>query len=367
MKLAVTPQNKNQTTATGAPLSLWHRLLAGLLRGVYFGRVDVRGVVPAVGDASHPRLIVSSHRNGAIDGYVVLRAFPRAQFLISVQLLRSRLMRVVFSGIPVVREKDRARYGIRRSAFADPIEASCAHLRAGGDLATFPEGSSEWGWRPLPYQRGAARIACRLLEEGVPVAVLPVGLFYARPDGFRSHVEIMRGPAVTLPARLDGEPPRQWELRVHQAIADALDAVSVHCRDEAHFAVAETWARRALVAGDSYAEAFLAAQRRDGLELPPLAPTPRRLHGVHWFWDGPLLAALTLSGLLVALVAGVAGAKADGRNTVSFFRIVAGFAASVVWLPVVVALTVWQPLPMLVLLALGALGWWRYPRMFAQE
>jgi hypothetical protein len=153
---------------------------------------------------------------------------------------------------------------------------------------------------------------------------------------------------------------------VDRAIAGAPGAVPVHCRDEAHFAVAEAWARRALAAGDSYAEAFLAAQRREGLELPPLAATPTStpLHGLHWFWDGPLLAALTLSGLLIALVAGLAATKADGRNTVSFFRIVGGCAASVVWLPVVVALTLWQPLPMLALLALGALGWWRYPRLF---
>lgn len=351
----------------GEPLPLWYRLLAWLLRGVYFGRVDVQGAVTAVG-GGYPRLIVSSHRNGAIDGYTVLRAFPHAQFLVSVQLLRSRLLRMMFAGIPVVRGKDIERYGIRRAAFADPVEAGCAHLRASGDLVIFPEGSSEWGWRPLPYQRGAARIACQLAGEGVPVEIVPIGLFYAQPDAFRSHVEIMRGPAVTLPRRGDGEPLRQWEQRVQQVIANALDAVSVCCRDAAHFAAAESSARHALAAGGSYAEAFLAAQRITELATPtPAQEKPSGIvHQRHWLWDAPLLAALILSAWPVALAAGLAGTKAEGRNTVTFFRMVGGFAAAIAWLPPLVALTIWQPLPMSVLLALGALGWWRYPRMFVR-
>lgn len=347
--------------ATGASLPLRYRLVAWLLRGLYFGRIDVVGAEPPTHGV---RLIVSSHRNGAIDGYTVLRAFPRAQFLVSVQLLRSRLLRCLFTGIPVVREKDRERYGIQRSAFDDPVDAGCAHLRAGGDLVVFPEGSSAWGYRPLPYQRGAARMACRLLAEGTPVAVVPVGLHYVRPDGFRSHVDIVLGPAVAIPAREDGEAPRAWENRVHEAIGNALDAVSVNCRDEAQFAAVEAWARHRMACGDSYAEALLAAQAAP--VLPPWRPAPRP-GPMHWLWDGVPLASLALCGAPIALAARVAGSKADARNTVTFFRMAGGFFVGLTWLPLVVALAIWQPLPVLTLVALAAIGWWRYPRMFCRE
>lgn len=357
----MTRSRKTAPSATGASLPWRYRLVARLLRTAYFGRIGVRGTPPP---AKGARLVVSSHRNGAIDGYTVLKAFPRAQFLVSIQLLRSRMLRWMFTGIAVVREKDRKRYGIQRAAFADPVDAGCAHLRAGGDLVVFPEGSSEWGCRPLPYQRGAARMARRLLEEGVPVSVLPVGLHYARPDGFRSHVEIMLGSTITLPAREAEEPTRQWEHRVHEAIGKALDAVSVHCRDETHFNAVQARARHALAAGDSYAEALLAAQGQ-----PELAPPPTHPHrsGLHWIWDGPLLACLTLACLPIALAGWYAGSKADGRNTVTFLRMAGGFFASFVWLPIAVALAVWQPWIALLLGVLAAMGWWRYPRMCPQE
>jgi len=357
----MTKSRKTASKATGASLPLRYRFIAWLLRTVYFGRIDVHGPSsPAKG----ARLVVSSHRNGAIDGYIVLRAFPRAQFLVSVQLLRSRPLRWMFAGIAVVRDKDRERYGIQRSAFADPIDAGCAHLRAGGDLVVFPEGSSEWGHQPLPYQRGAARMACRLLEEGVAVTILPVGLHYAQPDRFRSHVEIVRGPQIVLPARESSESPRAWENRVHEAIGHGLDAVSVHCRDEARFIAAQAWARCSLAAGGRYAEALLAAQAERDLAPPP-APPSRRV--IHWLWDGLPLASLFLGCLPIVLAAWYAGSKADGRNTVTFLRMAGGFFSGFVWLPLALTLAIWQPPIALALAVLAAIGWWRYPRMFSQE
>lgn len=358
--IRMTESRKTVTHATGASLPLRYRLVAWLLRSAYFGRIELRGAAPASG----ARLVVSSHRNGAIDGYTVLRAFPRAQFLISAQLLRSRFLRCMFTGIPVVRDKDRERHGIQRSAFADPVEAGCAHLRAGGDLVVFPEGSSAWGHRPLPYQRGAARMACRLLQEGRPVAVLPLGLHYAQPDRFRSHVEIVLGAAVTLPVREDAEAPREWENRVHEAISRALDAVSVNCHDEAQFAIAQAWARHSLAAGGSYAEALLAAQSRPELAPPPAAP---RAGAMHWLWDALPLVALALACFPIALAGWFAGRKADARNTVTFLRMAGGFFAGFAWLPLAIAFAVRQPAIALALAVLAAVGWWRYPRMFPGE
>lgn len=342
--------------AGGRPLRWWIPLLASLLRGLYFGRIRIVGAhrqpVPRRGG----RLIVSSHRNGAIDGYTVLRAFPGVQGLVSIQLLQHPLLRWMFDGIAVVRDKDHERYGIRRAAFASPVDAGCAQLRAGGDLVVFPEGSSEWGWRPLPYQRGAARIARTLLDEDVSLEVVPLGLHYQAPDRFRSHVEALVGAPVALPARDCDETDRDWERRIHQAIATALDAVSVNCPDAASFAAAETRAAAQAAAGASYALAFIDAQQH-----PQARGLQPRRRSRAWPWDWLVVAAFMLLAAPVLLAGWFAGGKADARNTVSFFRIVAGLGVATVWLPCLLLATWFWPLPLLVLWQLAAIGWWRWP------
>ncbi|MFE8101476.1 hypothetical protein RBA71_08255 [Brenneria goodwinii] len=41
-------------------------------------------------DGKTPTLLLASHRNGAADGWIFNQLLPTAQFLTSVQLLRSR-------------------------------------------------------------------------------------------------------------------------------------------------------------------------------------------------------------------------------------------------------------------------------------
>lgn len=349
--------------AGGRPLRWWIPLLARLLHGFYFGRIRIVGAhrqsVPRRGG----RLIVSSHRNGAIDGYTVLRAFPGVQGLVSIQLLQHPLLRWMFDGIAVVRDKDRERYGIHRATFAHPVDAGCAQLRTGGDLVIFPEGSSEWGWRPLPYQRGAARIARTLLTEGVSLEVVPLGLHYQAPDRFRSHVEVLVGAPMQLPARGIDETDRDWERRIHQSITTALDAVSVNCPDPDAFAAAEAWATERAEAGESYAQALIDAQQR--LQTLPSLQPRRRARA--WPWDWFAVAAFMLLAAPVLLAGRFAGGKADARNTVSFFRITGGVVAAAAWLPCLLLATWLWPMPLLALWLLAALGWWRWPRVMHRE
>ncbi|MHB1059256.1 MAG: 1-acyl-sn-glycerol-3-phosphate acyltransferase [Rhodanobacter sp.] len=348
--------------AGGRPLRWWIPALARLLRGFYFSRVRIVGARQQPSPRRGGRLIVSSHRNGAIDGYTVLRAFPGVQGLVSIQLLSHPLLRWMFDGIAVVREKDRERHGVRRGAFANPVDAGCAQLRAGGDLVIFPEGSSEWGWQPLPYQRGAARIARTLLAEDASLEVVPLGLHYQAPDRFRSRVEVLVGAPVALPAREADEADRDWERRIHQAIAAALDAVSVNCADADSFAAAEAEATARAAAGEPYALAFIDAQHH-----PQARPAPPRLRIRAWPWDWLAVAAFMLLAAPVLLVGRFAGGKADARNTVSFFRIVGGLVAAVLWLPCLLLATWLWPAPLLALWLLAALGWWRWPHVMHRD
>lgn len=347
----------------GKPVALHVRVLARLLRGFYFGRVRVLGKPAPIGTA---RLVVSSHRNGALDGLVVLKAFPRTQGLVSIQLLRHPLLRWLFDGLAVIREKDRAKYGMHRIAFASPVDAGCAQLRVGGDLLIFPEGSSEWGFQPLPYQRGAARIARCMLDEKMPLQVIPLGLHYCAPDRFRSSVDLLLGEPVTLPPRHADESDREWELRIHQAITAALDAVSVNCSDQAGFDAACARAATMDDRGQPYALAFIEAQERLRAGEAPSPSTPKA-GPRRWPWDCVAIAAFLLLAAPVLLAGRYAGRKADARNTVSFFRVVGGAAAALLWLPCLLLATLFQPWPLLVLWPLAALGWWRWPRMMHRE
>ena len=227
--------NRPRTASTrpdpAVSLGPWYRGVQSALRRAYFGRVRVAGTQP--GPRRRSRLIVASHRNGALDGAIVLAAFPHAQHLVSLQLLRGPL-RVLFTGIPVIRAKDVERYGMDRSQITDPVTAGVTHLRDGGDLVVFPEGTSEWRHAPGTHQRGAAKIWCRLQEEGIDVDVIPVGLFYAAPERYGSTVQPWVGPVLELPRSTAGRRIER-EKEAHRLITGALDAVSVDCPSPAVF------------------------------------------------------------------------------------------------------------------------------------
>jgi 1-acyl-sn-glycerol-3-phosphate acyltransferase len=333
----------------------WHRFVAWLLRNFYF-RVRVVGAPVA----SRPRqLILSSHRNGAIDGYLVLAAFPDANFLVSVQLLRSRLLRLMFTGIPVVRDKDTQRYGLKKRQFGNPVSAAMACFAAGGSLVIFPEGSSDWGPKPLPYEPGAARIVRMALADGLPIEVVPVGLFYPAPDRFRSRAEVLVGEPVVLPAQGERE-RRAWEAEIGALLASALDAVSVNCPDRDVFERVERLAAADSGDGGSYALAFKAREAQARAGTLGAGADPRRVPSRYpWDWLGMAILALVLAPVL--LVGYAAGRKADARNTTTFFRMAGGLAVALFWLPVLLLLAIAVPKVMLPAAGLAAFGWWRWP------
>lgn len=201
----------------------------------------------------------------------------------------------------------------------------------------FPEGTSEWGFQPLPYRPGAARIVCRLMEEGLEPEVIPMGLFYSRPDRFRSRAELFRGTPVQLPPRGAGD-RAEWEAAVNQALAGALDEVSVNCPDQATFDLVQGRAAARARRGESFSKAFLELQAAVAAGGPvPDTSSPARV--------GPRVLGLALMWIFapILLVAGLAGSKADARNTVTFFRQLGGLAASLLWLPALAIAALWWP------------------------
>ena len=282
-----------------------------------------------------------------------------------MQLLRGPL-RLLFTGIPVIRQRDVERYGMDRSSVNDPVSAGADHLSAGGDLVVFPEGTSEWQHTAGAYQRGAAKIYCRLQEAGVDVDVIPVGLFYLAPERFGTIAELWCGPAVDLPQGTDG-PRIEREKRAHAILSEALDEVSVHCPDPQTFDIVQ---RRATDRAESRGVVRRVIPRRAGrrrcgadgrhgrCRRGPVCRLGCLRGAGHDLGPGGLCRDLRLRrrGLAawgspstgcfapVLLAGWLAGKKADARNTVSFFRSLGGSAGVVIWLVVVLAGGVWMTL-----------------------
>ena len=355
-------------------------LLGGLLRTLYYRRVDILGT-PC---RDRPTLYLLSHRNGAIDGFVYQKALGDTPSLISVQLLRGPL-RLLFDGIPVVRGKDRARYGIPADAVAAPVAAAIAQLRAGGSLALYPEGTSDWGYRPLPYHSGMAVIVARLRAAGADFVVQPAAAYYSKPDGFRSRASLNMGAPFT--------PQSESVAELQNELAAALDAVSVNCADAAHFNQVQHAAWQAAQQGEDYGAAFLRAQRANHLanigcrtlpcpvegrsapvaESPTIAKPPADLSpppvgegqgrgskppapatpqtatftytmSAQVYVNRFATLALCLTCPLIVAGACLAARAADGRNNTSFFRILGGMAGALLFALIWLAFPLLKPL-----------------------
>lgn len=107
-------------------------------------------------DGKTPTLLLASHRNGAADGWIFNQLLPTAQFLTSVQLHRSRFLRLMFAGIPVVRDKDRVRY------FIEEVIRLARIYTYLDDLEHY-----QTTRLTLPFRKGIKEIGERLVALGV--------------------------------------------------------------------------------------------------------------------------------------------------------------------------------------------------------
>lgn len=329
--------------------SPWLRFVAGAFRSLYYHRIRTLPARVAADDI--PTLFVSTHRNGAIDGYVAMQQLPRAEFLLASQLKRNAFIRIFFDGVEVVREKD----GGDSSSNAESLRRCAALLSEGKPLLIFPEGSSDLGYRHLPFKKGAARIADTFAEQGRPLRVQPLALHYEAGWVWQSDVEILAGKAFEFP----GEPLGNEALRARRRnefqrrIATALEEIGVNAPDSASFANWERLAYAATIGQPrSYALALkfmeahpqLAAQLGSTLEeliarhrpwchqgVPLIAPRIG-LYALHFLLRAPLVAlAVLLNAPPLALAAWAGRRFADGRNVIAFWRFVIGAPAFALW------------------------------------
>lgn len=329
-----------------------NRALLILYRGVQFlcfNRVTVRHAqrLPQGG----PVIYLGLHRNGALDGVVYLRAAPRAAYMLSAQLHRSALGRLLLPGIAVARRKDRS-----RGIVADNDEAlarSVDQLASGGELFIMPEGTSTLGPRHLPFRPGAANIALAAVRRGVTVTVVPLAIHYERAWEWQSRVEIDVGePWRLTPADAAGE---EGAEALMARIAASLEQVGVNVASEEELRLIEMLAYAAtLGTPHSYAACLrhfaaavpaglrseaqnlqaraqqLGAMTHQGVPLVPIGSALPYL--LAWLLLAPLQAAFVLCNAPPLLAGHYASRKlADDLNVVAFWRAAVGVPAGLLW------------------------------------
>jgi 1-acyl-sn-glycerol-3-phosphate acyltransferase len=363
-------------------VTAWHSFLARILARAYFNRITL--LFPERLPASGPVLYLGLHRNGAVDGFVYASVLPRATFLISTQLRKSLLGRLIFSGIEVVRRKDEGDPKANEEALGRCRE----HLTSGGALVVFPEGTSTLGPRHLPFKSGAARILCDTLATGGPITVVPLAITYEAPASFRSNVEVAVGPGIPtdLPDSMTAE-DRLCEMRRRMTIA--LEETGVNVDSEAtqekiqKLAYASTLAtpRSYHQSLKTFEKAIPGPIERDWVELEPqlrgrtllthqgipLFPMKHAwLYVLALFVTGPLVVAGGLVNFVPLLGAWLAGRTfADAPNVVSLWRILVGVPLVFLWMAGVLAASILlhQPLAFGAYLLLTLVAGWLYYRV----
>ena len=320
-------------------------LVATLVRGLFFDRVTILGAeaLPAEG----PILYLGLHRNGATDGFVYKAVAPRAVPLVSMQLTRGLLGRMLFRGIGVVRSKDVERYGMSAGGNQRALEECAALLAAGGELFVLPEGTSDLGPSHLPFRPGAARIIALAHKAGIRPVIVPLGIHYERGWAFRGRVTIVVGNPF-VPHSPAGRSETQAIEYLQGLIESALVSVGINVADEAtqsrleqtgYVAALDSpmkyfWALKAFEGGlpAAVADAWAALDAHGrgrrlathhGVPVAPAGRTGGTVLGA--IVTAPIVAAAAVANL-PPLLAGclVASIVADDRNVVTFWRILAG-------------------------------------------
>lgn len=181
-------------------------------------RVKLTGLKPVPGHQSRPRIMVSLHRNGLMDLFLIRYLCPEVLALTSVQWHQNFFTRWLIGGVGVSRAKDRVKK-IQADSFA--ALGKCAELiNQGQTIGIAPEGTSHLGPGHLPFQKAAARVAAKVLESRSEITVIPLSPVYLEAWAWRSPAELYAGPELVFR-------PGQKMNEIHQIISRALADISL--------------------------------------------------------------------------------------------------------------------------------------------
>jgi glycerol-3-phosphate O-acyltransferase/dihydroxyacetone phosphate acyltransferase len=229
------------------------RSLVALVLRIFFRRIAITGreQVPESG----PVMLLLNHPNSLVDPLLLLGLAPRrVVFLAKEPLFRMPIIGALVraaGSIPVFRRQDGAEPGQNRDAFARVWET----LARGGAIALFPEGASHSDPRMRPFKTGSARMAlgAASMNPGVPMRIVPGGLYYTAKSRFRSSALLAFGAPIVVPSEpldANGEPAAASVRALTTELQTALAAVTLQA-DEAAALALVTRAERILSSTDA--------------------------------------------------------------------------------------------------------------------
>jgi 1-acyl-sn-glycerol-3-phosphate acyltransferase len=328
----------------------WRRYFYGFIIGVYFERITV--IHSDRAPKSGPILYLGLHRNGAVDGFVYNQALHNPVFMISTQLQKNWFARLFFDGIAVTRTKDEGDHRENESALKQCLD----HLRAGGALFVFPEGTSGLGPRHLPFKSGAIWLLLDYLETNgaAPLQVVPVGIHYEQPEAFRASVEVVIGERISTELPANASQIERLKI-LKKRMQMALEDIGINVPTPQYQAAIERVALAATLGTKRcYFNTLKALEKAIPTQMADeLEEMEQVLKGANvWCYQGvplfpigsvllcfgelilllPLVVAAIILNLPAFLAGWYAGKKfPDGRNVISLWKILVGVPVFAIW------------------------------------
>lgn len=189
---------------------------------LYFGSIEEVGERPS--KTTGGRVFVSNHKNALLDPVLVLTHAPCDVS----PLAKSTLWKLpglawlldLADAVPVLRRSDDPN---KPSGSNDEMfDRIAQHLKAGGNVLVFPEGTSHNEPAMIRLKTGAARMLARAAAAGATdLTFQAVGLEFAARDKFRTPAMIAYGPVRSV-ADVTGDLVEGATARMHDDLEDMV-------------------------------------------------------------------------------------------------------------------------------------------------